>query len=69
MSNTCSKFKHYTQTTSYVGVSISPINSDSDIEDEQNLRVFSHILGTELIYTIENESEQVEYIIEARKCI
>ena len=69
MSNTCSKFKQYTQTTSYVGVPISPISSESDNEDELNRPVLSHIIGTELIYTIENENELVKYIIEARKCI
>ena len=57
MSNTCSKFKKYTQTTSYVGVPISPINSDSEYEDELNRPVLSHIIGTELIHTIENEND------------
>ena len=60
MSNTCSTFKKLTQTTiwlPYVGVPISPISSESDNEDELNRPVLSHIIGTELIYTIENESE------------
>ena len=67
MSNTCSKFKKFTQTTSFVGVSITPISSESDNEDELNRPVLSHIIGTELIYTIENENEQAKYIIEATK--
>ena len=60
MSNSCSKFKKFTQTTiwiPHVGVPISPISSESDNEDELNWPVLSHIIGTELIYTIENESE------------
>ena len=57
MSNTCSKLKKFTQTTSFVGVSITPVNSESENEDELNRPVFSHIIGTEMIYTIENENE------------
>ena len=58
MSNSCSKFEKITQTTiwlPHVGVPISPISNESDSEDERP--VLSHIIGTELIYTIENENE------------
>ena len=67
MSNTCSKFKKFTQTTNFVGMSITPVNSESENEDELNRPVFSHIIGTEMIYTIENENVQAKYIIEATK--
>ena len=48
-------------------MSITPVNSESENEDELNRPVFSHIIGTEMIYTIENENEQEKYIIEDTK--
>ena len=57
MSNINSKYYKFPQTTSYVEEPVSPGNSDSDYEDELNLPILSHVLGTEQIYTLENESE------------
>ena len=56
MANNCSKFKKFTQTTTWhplAGDPISQMSSESDSEDERP--VLSHIIGTELIETIENE--------------
>ena len=58
MANTCSKFKKFTQTTVWhplVGDPTSQISSESNSEDEWPM--LSHKIGTEVIYTIEDEND------------
>ena len=57
MSNIISKYYKFPQTTRYIGQPVSPDNSESESENELNLPILSHILGTEQIYTLENDSE------------
>ena len=57
MSNIISKYYKFPQTTRYIGQPVSPDNSESDSDNELNQPILSHILGTEQIYTLENDSE------------